>query len=220
MQAVQAVDAEGSGVEYLFVCLEDNALSSGWLQNVDAGDPGYVSTPWAYQVAGLVLDETYTFYVKTRDRSLGLNETAPSALAAVTIVELDVTIPEPSPAQWEQGPSHQQGWDEYGILGWYHYMRAEEATDDSGVEYRFVCEDDPGKTSPWQNADNVIGIINPDYSERLPNEWWVYVGSDNIILDYHIEVRDRAPVPNYTDPSSTCRPETLCYNDPVIPPAP
>jgi hypothetical protein len=88
MEAVEAVDPEDNGVEYFFDCDVD-AFDSGWQQ--DAG----------YEISGIVLSETYTFSVKTRDLSLTQNETDPSVEASVTPDETG-TLPQ---AQWSQLPT-------------------------------------------------------------------------------------------------------------------
>ena len=205
MQAVQATDNEGNGVEYLFVCVEDGGFSSGWQQNADPCDPGYVdppATPWNYEVSGLTLDQTYTFYVKTRDRSLAQNETAPSSSVAVTIAEIDDQPPLPDPAEHASGSPFQ-----LFIAAesrYYHVVTAVEATDDSGVEYKFVCSNssfssgddwDPDGIE-WRNLDNVAGLFYPNGTAQMPQQYWANRGIQNAGDDWYIIVRDRSPNQN------------------------
>ena len=98
-------------------------------------------------------------------------ETQPSAVYAASTVEADTAPPTPSPAQWEVWPSHLQ----YDV--WYHYMRAVEADDDSGVEYRFVCVTFPSLSSGWQNEDTVVGVIDPMVRNGLNEYCSPYLGT-------------------------------------------
>ena len=209
MEAVQAVDAEGNGVEYLFVCVEDGVLSSGWQQNVDAGDTGFVAAPWMYEVSGLVLDETYTFYVKTRDRSPAQNETAPSASISVTIVEIDDQPPLPDPAQHASGSPSQ-----FFVVSegrYYHIVTSVVATDDSDVEYRFVCSNSDYSSGNagdpdgivWRNADNVAGLFYPSGAAQVPEQYWANRGVQNAGEGWYIIVRDRSPNQNTAVQSET-----------------
>jgi hypothetical protein len=168
----------------------------------------------------LVLGQTYYYRVFTRlifrETSTGtvrvVVTTAPSAVYAASTVEADLTPPTPNPAQWEVWPTPLQ----YDT--WYHYMRAVEAADDSGVEYKFVCVDFPSLSSGWQNEDNVADIVDPDFTPRLPNEYWVPVYVSSAYYDYYILVRDRSPNQNQTQPSATCEAgqnATSCPNLPI-----
>ncbi len=192
--------------------------------NIPPYDRGavYSSTPWQFVDTGLTLGETYYYRVFTqlifRETGSGktyvVMETQPSAVYAASTVEADTTPPTPSPAQWEVWPSHLQ----YDV--WYHYMRAVEADDDSGVEYRFVCVTFPSLSSGWQNEDNVVGVIDPDGTERLPNEYWAPVYVSSAYYDYYILVRDRSPNQNQTAPSRTCTAGQNAGNCPNYPIAP
>jgi len=95
-----------------------------------------------------------------------------------------------------------------------------EADDDSGVEYRFVCVTFPSLSSGWQNEDNVVGVIDPDGTERLPNEYWAPVYVSSAYYDYYILVRDRSPNQNQTAPSRTCTAGQNAGNCPNYPIAP
>jgi subtilisin family serine protease len=192
-------------------------------QNYDPAQPLgkiYSTTPWQFTDTGLVLGQTYYYRVFTRlifrETSTGtvrvVVTTAPSAVYAASTVEADLTPPTPNPAQWEVWPTPLQ----YDT--WYHYMRAVEAADDSGVEYKFVCVDFPSLSSGWQNEDNVADIVDPDFTPRLPNEYWVPVYVSSAYYDYYILVRDRSPNQNQTQPSATCEAgqnATSCPNLPI-----
>ncbi len=200
MEAKQATDA--SGVEYRFVCEEDGNLSSGWRQNVAPAEIAtYFATPWLYQVDGLRLGDTYTFYTITRDRADIPNITEKSVSRAVTMVEIDSTAPTPNPSTWAVPPTKQF------INGiWYHYMRLTAATDDSGVEYQFRRVDGPGLSETdgqWWNDANVTGIIDPDGSFRLPNELWLNVGVQSLNYSYQGRTRDQSVIQNTGDWSPT-----------------
>ena len=72
MRATTAVDADGNGVEYFFTCTAGGGHNSAW-----QASPTYVDT-------GLTTATTYTYTVKARETSLGLNQTAASAPASAT----------------------------------------------------------------------------------------------------------------------------------------
>ncbi|MEJ5258791.1 MAG: S8 family serine peptidase [Anaerohalosphaeraceae bacterium] len=191
-------------------------------QDYDPSQPSgkiYTTTPWRFTDTGLVLGQTYYYRVFTRlvfrETSTGTVRivalTEPSAVFAAGTIEVDLTPPTPNPAQWEIWPSHLQ----YDT--WYHYMRAAEAQDPSGVEYRFVCVTFPSLSSGWQNVDNVAGIVDPDFTPRLPNEYWVPVYVSTAYYDYYILVRDRSPNQNQTQPSATCRAGTNAATCPNLP---
>jgi len=220
MEAVQAVDAEGNGVEYLFVCVEDGAFSSGWQQNVDAGDPGYVATPWTYEATGLVLGQTYTFYVKTRDRALTQNETAPSASIPVTIVEIDAQPPH-DPDLDEADPLYYTAKHAIGSpisiynagdARYKHVVTSIVMEDDNGVEYKFVSSNsyynsgsdgDPDGIE-WRNVDNVAGLFYPNGAAQVPEQYWADRGLSGTGEGWYIIVRDRVqPNPNTGDQSVT-----------------
>jgi len=61
---------------------------------------------------------------------------------------------------------------------WYHIMVAEPATHATDcVEYRFVCQDDPGLGSGWRNFSNTQGQTFPDGRSQTgrPHEYWAQV---------------------------------------------
>lgn len=217
MEAAQATDQEGNGVEYLFVCVEDNTFSSGWRQNIEPTDPGYVTTPWVYEVSGLTIGETYTFYVKTRDRSLAHNESDSSSLEPVTIGAVDVYPPIPNPAEHASGSPAQNFTG--GI--YYHVITAVLAedvinidgdTDPLNVEYRFINVTNSqfssgGSSDPdglvWRNADNVADLLYPNGDAQVPQQYWVPRGIINAADGWYILVRDRSLNQNTTTKSQT-----------------
>ena len=207
MQAVQATD--DNGVEYRFVCEEDGGLSSEWQQNADPGETAtYVDTPWVYEVDGLTLGETYTFYTVTRDRADIPNITDPSVSVAVTIAEVDSEAPTPNPAEHASAPDSQESGG-----NWYCIVLATEATDDSGVEYKFVCNESDyssgGDNGPeWRNADNVgLGTsyeYYPGFSGMVqtPQTYVVLTGSHKPELIWWIYYRDRSVLHNSSGSST------------------
>jgi hypothetical protein len=209
MQAVQATDAEGNGVEYMFVCVENSVFSSGWRQNVASGDAGYMATPWVYDVNGLTVGQSYTFYVKTRDRSLSQNETDPSTSVAVTMAELDATPPIPNPAVIVSVSAPYK----YGDI-WYQIITATEAEDedDSGVEYKFTSTDgapisgnnalwryDVNATAPTPRPAGTVDcstLVDPTGTTQLARTIWVNVGSQFASYTYRVQYRDQSPAAN------------------------
>jgi hypothetical protein len=186
MEAAQATDV--SGVEYLFVCLEDNTFSSGWQPNTD------------YEVVDLVLDVdnpvTYTFAVKTRDLSEALNETALSdPPVAVEIIPFD-DLPPYDPSLDEADPLYYtakhaaaspRNSQLIGGRTWHVVtsIQMEDAGLDTGVdptdvEYRFVNTDTnfySSGNSGDPDADE-IDQIDPDYKGSGPDNGWRNV--DNV----------------------------------------
>ncbi|MEN8126244.1 MAG: S8 family serine peptidase [Planctomycetota bacterium] len=171
MQAYAATDPEGNGVEYYFECVDGFGSDSGWQVS-----PFYQDN----SLPGLGSTATYT--VKTRDTSLNQNEGLPSVPASATTEDIDSTPPDPNPAQHEAG--YPFAWeDPLGSNIYYHFVRAVEATDDSGVEYRFVCnysdyssggneDEDPitgERGEVWRNVDNVGAAVPGTFSEFWPN---------------------------------------------------
>lgn len=200
MVAATATDAENNGVEYRFVCTTHPALTSAWRQNINVNDPGYVANPREYEVTGLTVGQTYTFYTISRDRSPNQNQTLPSPSISVTLgaePTVDIDPPTPNPAEFEAASPFQLA--QSGT--YYHVMVAKEATDPSGVEYRFICVDNSALSSGWRNVDNVAGLFNPNGTPQRPNEYWRQVGVKNLMYRWQVQYRDRAPTPNVGTPS-------------------
>ena len=179
-------------------------------QNYDPSNPSskiYTVTPWKFTDTGLTLGQTYYYRVFTqlvfRETATGsvrvVAWTQPSAVYGAAAIEVDLTPPTPNPAQWEIWPMHVQ------LDTWYHYMRAVEAADESGVEYKFVCVSFSSLSSGWQNEESVADIVDPDFTPRLPNEYWVPVYTSSAPYEYYILVRDRSPNQNQAQPSARCR---------------
>jgi hypothetical protein len=218
MQAVQAVDAEGNGVEYFFDC-DDDAFDSGWQPDAD------------YEAVGLVLDVAnpviYTFSVVTRDLSPNQNQGIPSDAIPVAILEIDDQPPydpgldpeDPlyNTAKHASGsPDENPVEDESGVDQTWYVITAVQMEDVSGVEYRFINLDnssyssggslDPGPV--WRNVDNVAGLIYPDLNAtpQVPWQYWAdrRNSSQARFERWRIEVRDRVlppQTPNYAEPS-------------------
>ena len=177
MVAQVAADAEGNGVSYSFICVEDAALNSGWIAVNE-----YI-TP-----AVLVLGQTYTFSVRYRDNSINLNVTAPSVLVAVTISAVDVDPPTPDPTTLAVVKWYFDG-------QWYHILTAGVVTDPegNGEEYQFNCVDVPGLVAPtWYNALNTAGLYYPDGNPMIPNQIWVPVSGSITNHTYRVRTRDQS----------------------------
>jgi hypothetical protein len=76
MTATTAVDV--SGVEYFFECTGGGGHNSGW-----QGSPAYIDT-------GLSPSVQYSYRVKARDKSVGLNETGWSSILSATTPQMPV----------------------------------------------------------------------------------------------------------------------------------
>ena len=134
MTASNATDT--SGVEYFFTCTNNAAHSSEW-----QSDTTYVAT-------GLVASTPYTFTVKARDLSISNNTTAASAPATISTDDPDTISPEPSTMTFAIPPT--------ALSPATISMTATTATDDSGVEYKFICTAGGGNDSPWQDSTNYV----------------------------------------------------------------
>jgi pectate lyase len=130
MAATVAFDP--SGVEYYFSNITDTAHDSGW-----QAAPSYTDT-------GLTPNTSYTYTVRTRDKSAAQNETAPSSQQSATTDPPDLTPPTPNPATWASVPQA-TGPDSIA-------MTATAASDPAGVEYYFANLTDAAHDSGWQDA--------------------------------------------------------------------
>jgi hypothetical protein len=185
IRMVASTASDYSGVQYFFECTSHPGYSSSWRDS---------ST---YDVNSLPKG-VYTFVTRARDKSPIHNTTADSN--AVTV---DMNAPTPNPMQWASGGEPKvillppyTSWD-YGAT-----MTAAEATDESGVEYKFVCSDSDfssggkGDSGPeWRNSDNVSGD---------PKIYTVKMGQKAYVLGetFRVKARDRSPSHNTTSPSS------------------
>jgi hypothetical protein len=183
MAAAAAVDPEGNGVQYAFICSENPSLSSGWIASNT-----YV-TP-----ASLVIGQTYTFRVKYRDNSINQNETAFSSA-------VDTEPPMPNPPTITSAVR-------ITILGQaYHVVTASVVMDTSGVEYQFECLTDPVLMAnavhvEWINTGNMVsGIYSfndtlfPNMAAKVPNKIWIPVYG-TINHTYRVRTRDQSPARN------------------------
>ena len=223
MEAVQAVDSEGYGVEYMFICQEDGNFSSGWQQNADEGEDGYVATPWIYDVTGLTLGETYTFTVKTRDRSVAKNETELSIPVEITMAEVDSLPPYPTGGAQGDNPTHESAPVLIPSNTKWQVVLATIAEDENSplvfdaqgveiadVEYRFICSDssfssggsqDDGPV--WRSVESLAGLTSSfDGSDEVPYRYIINIQTTQSTLTWWIFYRDRSVNQNVTDFSS------------------
>jgi hypothetical protein len=187
------------------VAYDDSGVSYGFW-NV-TNDPAGNNIVWqpGLQFIDVNLDPntTYGYRVKARDGSSNQNETAWSVMAyATTLGAVDVTPPTPNPAQWDlvvDANGYNGRPRKVNIGGgpsdYYATMRAVQATDppdNSGVEYRFVC-DDSRYSSGWQNQ--------PAFA--TPWTYQVQIGGVYVYTEWYVIVRDQSPNRNQTAPSET-----------------
>jgi hypothetical protein len=134
MTATTASDP--NGVEYFFTETSGNpgGTSSGWQDN-----PTYIDT-------GLQPGTTYTYTVKSRDKSPAQNETVASSGASATTDATDSTAPTPDPMSFAVAP--------VAASITKITMTATTASDINGVEYYFTeTSGNPGGTSSgWQDS--------------------------------------------------------------------
>ena len=127
---IATVASDPNGVEYYFANITDPNHDSGW-QNSNV-----------YDDTSLAERTKYTYTVTARDKSINLNETAPSASRSATTE--DGTPPTPDPMMWATMP--------YATGPSSISMTAAIATDPNGVEYYFTCTAGGGNDSGWQNS--------------------------------------------------------------------
>ena len=179
MVATTATDA--SGVEYYF--------------HETSGNPGATDSGWqdsdTYEDTGLSPSTTYTYQVKTRDKSAAHNETSYSpARSATTQASADTTPPSPNPSTWSTEP--------YAAGATSIRMVATTATDAGGVEYYFhETSSNPGATdSGWQDSDT--------YEDTGLSPGTSYV--------YQVATRDKSPSQNegaYSTSASATTPSPI-----------
>jgi len=136
MVATEATDP--SGVQYYFDETSGNSggTDSGWQDNN------------TYEDTGLSPSTTYTYRVKTRDKSTNHNETGwSSSRSATTQAVADTTPPSPDPSTWSTEP--------YATGSTSIRMVATAANDPSGVEYYFdeTSGNSGGTDSGWQDSN-------------------------------------------------------------------
>jgi hypothetical protein len=167
MVATTATDI--MGVEYYF--------------HETSGNPGATDSGWqdssTYEDTGLLPGTTYTYQVKTRDKSIGQNETSYSTEGSAT-TEADTTPPSPDPSTWVTAP--------YSTGSTSVRMAATTASDLSGVEYYFhETTGNPGATdSGWQDSNT--------YEDTGLSAGMTYT--------YQVKTRDKSAAQNETGYSS------------------
>ena len=191
----------------------------------EGGDGRFYDLNPVYVDVGMVEDQTYSyrvrmslFYEPGDGTSLKIQDGPWSTEASVVAVLPDLIPPEPNPAEIATGyPTAILDTDN----NWYHIIAAVEATDDSGVEYRFVCSAGDALSSGgslgggprWRNEDNVgaglqaepedVFYSNPSSVNTLqvPQEFHVLTISKHPEYTWYVIVRDRSPLNNMTEPS-------------------
>jgi hypothetical protein len=183
IRMVASTASDPSGVQYYFECTSHPAYSSGWQASPE------------YTVTGLTTQGLYSFVVRARDTSPNYNTTLDSLLVTV-----DLKPPTPNPMQWATGGEPRKVYHGGGAFDYWAEMKAAEATDESGVEYRFVCSDGnfssggTGDDGPrWRNESNVDGD---------PREYKVRIGQQSYYVTFYVIARDRSPNQNATGRSS------------------
>ncbi len=149
MTATTAVSTDNSGVEYLFQEHYALNIDSGWVSF------GPSETP-RWELENLTPDTYYLFRVKARNIDNQL-ETEWSHSRPARTWEEDIYVPLPNPAEWLVRP--------YPTSSGTIAMTAVEATDPSGVEYRFDCVSHPALSSQWQDSPSysVTGLGGGKY---------------------------------------------------------
>jgi hypothetical protein len=157
---------------------------------------------------------TYCYRVKARDNSAKRNETGWSVLACTIIpLPVDNLSPRPDPALWDLINVDANGYNGrprryLSSDGYYHAtMRAVQATDrappgiaPSGVEYKFVCDDD--RFSSGKGGDT-----GPEWRSQpaIPTPWMYdrAIGGFYTNTKWYVIVRDQSPAHNQTGRSET-----------------
>ncbi|MHC4524276.1 MAG: right-handed parallel beta-helix repeat-containing protein [Planctomycetota bacterium] len=206
----------GSGyvIKYEFAELSGNA----------GGNSRAYSTSRTFTDSGLQAAQTYSYQVRMGlfydDVLIQEKEGEWSDVGGVTINEVDETPPVPNPAQHASGSP----FEIYvaSELLYYHVVTAFPATDNSGVEYKFVCgvssyssgnDDDPdadeidqidpgykgsGPDNGWRNATNTAGLFYPNGAPQVPQQYWARRGAAGQDDEWVIIVRDLSPNQNTT----------------------
>ena len=161
-----------SGVEYYFDCIAGGGHDSGWQDGK------------TYEDTGLVLGQTYTYTVKTRDKSpnqnVGLASEPNDATTELNPPGGDHEPPLPNPAAWQSMPNRYNCGPEF--TDFCDRMSALPAIDENGAEYIFICEDTASLSSDWQ--------ISPYY--EVPVEQRVKLHT------WRMKARDMSPHQNET----------------------
>ena len=164
-----------------------------------------------------------------------------SPIITITVEDADLLPPLPNP------PEHVVGYPDLFTYfppipdDYYVIVLAEEATDqpeDSiyGVEYKFVCLDDPSLSSgasgdpvnnpEWRNEGNVDGLFYVDGGPQDPEKYMAQIISNtgsSLNLRWVIYVRDMSPNHNIARDPITGDPigsEPHSISNPMVAPAP
>ncbi len=186
MEATQAVDPEGSGVEYFFDCTAGPGCTSGMNDTMDSG----WQDDFAYRVENLTLNDTFTYKVISRDKAPAKNTTDPSVAKSVTVGVLveDNEPPTPNPSVWSEEP-FSSSCDELTMS----VVTSSDIQHD--VQYFFDCYAGPGCT--------------PGDTDPLDSGWTssrVYVvGALNVgeVYSFRAAARDTSATQNQTGWTST-----------------
>lgn len=94
MEALEATDPEGNGVEYFFECVAGNCNSSGWQDSP------------IYEDTGLINGDSVSYAVRYRDKSPNQNEGDQSDWASVIVgADIDNMPPTPDPMTFSIQPA-------------------------------------------------------------------------------------------------------------------
>jgi parallel beta-helix repeat protein len=203
MTATETFD--DSGVEYYFETDDVNypgAHDSGWIS-----DNNYVDVD-------LIPETTYAYRVQARDLSTNHNTTNWSDWVYVTTLPTpDVNAPQPNTMAWDP-TGDPNGFPRMvyhggGSFDYWIEMRSVQATDPSGVWYKFICVTNSDFNSggewdkehpsynggvEWRNEDNVPEGVDP-------REYTVNIGQKNQQTEWVVIARDQYW--NLTEPSET-----------------
>jgi len=201
MTALQIVESAALGLEYQYARFVGPAAVGGSViftvqnHNNSANLPAntfYSTTPWVFTDTGLTLGQEYTYQVRCRYNKGPW--TAWSAAATATPQAVDNEPPLPNPAEMLSATKVNVN----GI--WYHLVVAQEAADDSDVQYQFECVVGPSlsaENAMWRNVDNVAVLPNnPNGTAQTPNVIWVRVDSQFAGYQYRVRYSDRSPLQN------------------------
>jgi len=199
--ALQIVESAALGLEYQYARFVGPAAVGGSViftvqnHNNSANLPAntfYSTTPWVFTDTGLTLGQEYTYQVRCRYNKGPW--TAWSAAATATPQAVDNEPPLPNPAEMLSATKVNVN----GI--WYHLVVAQEAADDSDVQYQFECVVGPSlsaENAMWRNVDNVAVLPNnPNGTAQTPNVIWVRVDSQFAGYQYRVRYSDRSPLQN------------------------
>ena len=183
IRMVAAAASDPSGVEYFFHETTGHAggNDSGWQDSR------------TYEDVGLLASTTYSYQVKTRDKSANRNEGGYSPVESASTPAIgDVEAPIPNPSRWEVLP--------YATSATSIRMAATTASDPSGVEYDFDCLMPGGHDSGWQDS--------PTYEDGGLSSGTTYA--------YRVRTRDKSSSQNTGDYSAQMSATTSALPDLMV----